>query len=125
MNDIYFVNNLTFILGVIGHMIVAVLLFLLILFLINKFILKKKKITVLEVIIGWVIVLVLNIFCVVFDAPFGIGVPDVRVLDAGANEYYDSLGYTIHVYTPNPIRAIDDDSPVERHTSFEFFGISF
>ncbi len=118
-------NKIIFISGVIGHMIVALLLFLLILFLINKFILKKKKITALEFVIGWVVVLVLNIFCVVFDAPFGIGVPEARVLDGGANKYYDSLGYTIHVYTPNPIRAADDDSPAERQTKFEFFNISF
>ena len=114
-------NNNILIITVLMHMLVAFLLFFLIIFLINKFLVKgKKKAFIIESIIGWIVVLIINIVCVNTNASFALGIPEARVLDAGGNKYYDSLGYVIHVYNPHPIRLVDDESPSEIETSFEF-----
>ena len=105
-----------------GFMIIALVVFLLVLLLINKTVLKgNKKIDIKEFAIGWVIVLIINVCCVAFNAPFGLGIPQTRMLDGGVNKYYVSLGYTIHVYNPNnKVHAVDDVINEKIETNFEF-----
>ena len=93
MNISYMVRLLS---GII-LMSISIVLYLLILKLINKKFLKQKKMNLKEILIGWGVIFVINIFCILIKAPFAIGIPFMPYLNAGARVYYISLGYTIEV----------------------------
>lgn len=78
--------------------IVAILCFLGILKLINKFIFKNKiKINLKEIIIGWCIIFCFNLFCVICDIPYPIGITYSPFFDGGKTKYCASLGYIITI----------------------------
>lgn len=79
-------------------MVIAILVFLGILKLSNKFILKNtKKISIKQIIFGWLAVFAINLLCVMAKIPFALGMPVKPFFDGGANTFYCSLGYIIHV----------------------------
>lgn len=91
-------------------MIIAILLFLGILKLINKFIFKNKiKITWKEIIIGWCIVLGINAFSVITNIPFVIGIPYQPFFDGGLTTYYISLGYVVVVEKESIMIPVDEE----------------
>ena len=115
MNGLELVNIIT--------TLIVFLLFVLVVFLINKYIIKgTKKAFIIELVSIWLIILILNILCVTFNAPFGIGIPIPRIMDGGVNKHYVSPGYTIHVYNPNnKIHAVNESFEKEPiSTTFEF-----
>lgn len=78
--------------------IIAILCFLGILKLINKLVLKDKiKINFKEIITGWCIIFCFNLFCVICDIPFPIGITYSPFFDGGQNKYCASLGYIITI----------------------------
>lgn len=90
-----------------GNMIVSmiqvvtnVVVFLVIAFLINKFVLKKSlKDMWKTAIIVWIIILLVNTIFVITNTPFAIGLPDQGDL-SGVTTKYHSLGYSITVEEP-------------------------
>ena len=78
--------------------IIAILCFFVILKLINKFVFKNKtKINFKEIIIGWCIIFCFNLFCVICDFPYPIGITYSPFLDLGQSRYCASLGYIITI----------------------------
>ena len=68
---------------------------------INKYIFKDKiKLNILEVVIVWTVVFVINIILVNTNSLTAIGIPVKPFLDCGTTKYYFSLGYVIHVQKP-------------------------
>ena len=106
----------------------SIILYLIIVLIINKFIIKgSKKAFFIEIVTIWVVIFIMNICCVAFNTPFGIGMPTARILDGGVNKFYTSIGYTIHVYNPNNrIRSVDEEDPKEPITTeFEFLNKAY
>lgn len=78
--------------------IISILIFLGVLKLINKFIFKNNvKINLKEIIIGWCIIFCFNLFCVISDFAYPIGVTISPYFDAGKTKYCASLGYIIEI----------------------------
>lgn len=76
--------------------VLACIIFLGIVFLINKKILKKEvKEMWKTALIGWCIVFFINVFCMITHMPFAIGIPGDMCM-CGFGKYY-SLGYVINV----------------------------
>ncbi len=78
----------------------AFLIYILILKLINKLFLKDRKIDFKEFFIGWCIVFIINLFAVVTDKPFAIGLKVSPYSDGGETSRYYSLGYIVTVVDP-------------------------
>lgn len=95
---------------IILSIIIAILCFLGILKLINKFIFKNKvKISLKEIIIGWCIIFCFNLFCVICNIPYPIGITYSPFFDLGQNKYCVSLGYIITIKKSAIIYEIDQD----------------
>ena len=93
----------------------AFIILLVLLKFINKCIFKDKiKLNILEVVISWGIVFIINVILVNTNSLNAIGIPIKPFFDAGANKYYFSLGYVIHVQKP----MINEDTSIEKITEF-------
>lgn len=104
------------ILTIILPIIIAIIIFLALLKLINKFILKNKvQINLKEIIIGWSIIFCFNLFCVIFDIPCPIGITYSPFFDGGQTKFCASLGYviTIEKNTIIPLEGEDITTKVD------------
>ena len=77
-------------------MIVGLIVFLLILKAINKYILKgDKKTYICAILVSWILIFVINVFCVINNTHVAIGIPISPYFDGGSTEFFISPGYII------------------------------